>query len=257
MIERWLGWATVPNRYPCRCAAWRWCVARGRSALPRGGDWRDCRRRRNTAGRQPPIQPGLFDARDLTGSQAATGDAVESAKRHPTSRCASANSAHWSSMSLPGISGCLAARAFSPSVWRPARPATCAGSPSGNAGGATSRILAVRPRACARSSTSRRCRSSAGLFARVIRAFNQDQRPHTAHTTGRTVALIVRPWAVRPSALWRDATSAARDAGAEWCCVFAPPTLSIIPATGHALRRSLDMTMPATLDPDQSPRSCR
>ena len=57
---------------------------------------------------------------------------------------------------------------------------------------------------------------------------------NTAHTTGRTVALIVRPWAVRPSAVWRDATSAARDAGAEWCCVFAPPTLSIIPATGHA-----------------------
>lgn len=72
----------------------------------------------------------------------------------------------------------------------------------------------------------------------------------TLHTPGgRTIALIIRPWAARPSALWRDATAAARDAGAEWCCVFAPPTLSVIPAAGHAHRRSLDFTLPATVEP--------
>src|SRR5688572_21545895 len=93
------------------------------------------------------------------------------------------------------------------------------------------------------------------LFGRLgFRARHPRFQPGSATATlltprGRPVALIVRPWAVRPLAVWRDATSAARDAGAEWCCVFAPPTLSIIPATGHAQRRSLDLTLPATLDP--------
>jgi hypothetical protein len=70
---------------------------------------------------------------------------------------------------------------------------------------------------------------------------------------GRTIGLLVRPWAARPSAVWRDATLAANDLGAEWCCVFAPPTLSIIPASGHALRRTLDMTMPAAAEPQSLP----
>lgn len=66
---------------------------------------------------------------------------------------------------------------------------------------------------------------------------------------GRPVGLVVRPWSERPSNVWREATQVARDAGAEWCCVFAPPTLSIVPASGHALRRSLDLAMPASIGP--------
>jgi hypothetical protein len=93
------------------------------------------------------------------------------------------------------------------------------------------------------------------LFGRLgFRARHARFQPGSATATlltpgGRTVALLVRPWAARPSALWREATSAARDAGAAWCCVFAPPTLSIVPASGHAQRRSLDLTLPATIEP--------
>ena len=93
------------------------------------------------------------------------------------------------------------------------------------------------------------------LFGRLgFRARHPRFQPGSVTATlltprGRTVALIVRPWAARPSALWRDAASAARDTGAEWCCVFAPPTLSIVPAAGHAQRRSLDLTLPATIEP--------
>jgi hypothetical protein len=64
-----------------------------------------------------------------------------------------------------------------------------------------------------------------------------------------TVALLVRPWSQRPPTVWRDATAAARNCGAQWCCVFAPPLLSIIPASGHAARRSLDFTLPDVIHP--------
>ncbi|MEO6222095.1 MAG: N-6 DNA methylase [Vicinamibacterales bacterium] len=93
------------------------------------------------------------------------------------------------------------------------------------------------------------------LFGRLgFRARQPRFQPGSATATlitpgGRTVALIVRPWAARPSGLWREATSAAREVGADWCCLFAPPTLSIIPAAGHAQRRSLDLTMPAATHP--------
>lgn len=66
---------------------------------------------------------------------------------------------------------------------------------------------------------------------------------------GLTVALLLRPWSERTPTTWRDATAAARQAGSNWCCVLAPPTLSIIPATGHASRRSLDCTLPDALHP--------
>ena len=66
---------------------------------------------------------------------------------------------------------------------------------------------------------------------------------------GRPVGLVVRPWSERPSGMWREATMVARDAGADWCCILAPPNLSVLPASGHALRRSLDLTMPASIGP--------
>lgn len=66
---------------------------------------------------------------------------------------------------------------------------------------------------------------------------------------GQTIALLLRPWSERPPTIWRDATAAAREAGANWCCILAPPTLSIVPAAGHASRRSLDLTLPDALHP--------
>lgn len=88
-----------------------------------------------------------------------------------------------------------------------------------------------------------------GFRVRHLR-FQPGAATATLHTPGgMTIALLIRPWAARPSALWRDATAAARDAGAEWCYVFAPPTLSVIPVAGHAHRRSIDFTLPETVGP--------
>jgi hypothetical protein len=72
---------------------------------------------------------------------------------------------------------------------------------------------------------------------------------------GRAVGLHVlgwRGWAARPPALWRDAVAIARAHHAEWCLVLAPPHLSIVPARGHASRRTLDFTFPDALDPGAS-----
>lgn len=68
---------------------------------------------------------------------------------------------------------------------------------------------------------------------------------------GRSVALYVLPWrgwAARPPAPWRDAVALARDAGADWCLILAPPSLSLVPARGHASRRALDFTFPDALE---------
>jgi hypothetical protein len=93
------------------------------------------------------------------------------------------------------------------------------------------------------------------LFGRLgFRARHVKFQPGTASATlltpqGRTLSLIVRPWANRPSVLWRDAVATARQEGADWCCIFAPPSLSIVPSAGHAQRRSLDLTLPAAFEP--------
>jgi len=93
------------------------------------------------------------------------------------------------------------------------------------------------------------------MFGRLgFRARHAHFRPGSATAVlltpgGRTVSLIVRPWAAQPSALWREATTAAREHGADWCCICAPPTLSFVPASGHAQRRSLDFSLPATIEP--------
>ncbi len=68
-------------------------------------------------------------------------------------------------------------------------------------------------------------------------------------TPARTpVALVILPWASRPSALWRDVIAAAHASGACWGFVFAPPYLSLVDARGHAVRRSVDFTLPDALD---------
>jgi hypothetical protein len=65
---------------------------------------------------------------------------------------------------------------------------------------------------------------------------------------GTAVALVVLPWAHRPTTRWRALTGAARDAGARWAFALAPPFLSIVDVRGHATRRSIDFTLPDALD---------
>lgn len=70
---------------------------------------------------------------------------------------------------------------------------------------------------------------------------------------GQAVGLHVlgwRGWAARPPALWRDAVATARSRGADWCLALAPPHLSLVPARGHASRRTLDFTFPDILETD-------
>jgi hypothetical protein len=62
------------------------------------------------------------------------------------------------------------------------------------------------------------------------------------------VGLLVVPWASRPSTIWRGAVSVARELGASWCFVLAPPFLSLVAARGSALRRSVDFALPDALD---------
>jgi hypothetical protein len=72
---------------------------------------------------------------------------------------------------------------------------------------------------------------------------------HLATPAATPVALVIRPWASRPSELWREVVAAAADIGATWGFVLAPPYLSLVDARGHALRRGLDFVLPDILDP--------
>jgi hypothetical protein len=63
------------------------------------------------------------------------------------------------------------------------------------------------------------------------------------------VGLVLLPWAERPSALWRDLVSTARDIGARWTFLLAPPYLSLVDARGHATRRGIEFTLPDVLEP--------
>jgi hypothetical protein len=65
---------------------------------------------------------------------------------------------------------------------------------------------------------------------------------------GTTLALLFLPWAESPPSIWRDAQFAARDLGAAWCFVLAPPFVSLADAHGSATRRSVDFRLPEALD---------
>jgi hypothetical protein len=65
---------------------------------------------------------------------------------------------------------------------------------------------------------------------------------------GRSVGLVLLPWAERPSALWREPCVIARTIGAAWCFLLAPPFLAIVDVRAHALRKSLELTLPAVFD---------
>jgi hypothetical protein len=64
---------------------------------------------------------------------------------------------------------------------------------------------------------------------------------------GTAVALLVLPWASRPSRVWRAVAEASQHAGADWCLILSPPFLTLVDARGHAIRRSVDFTLPDAL----------
>lgn len=64
---------------------------------------------------------------------------------------------------------------------------------------------------------------------------------------GATVALLVLPWASRPSRVWRLIAGTTRDVGADWCLLLSPPFLTLVDGRGQAIRRNLDFTLPDAL----------
>jgi len=64
---------------------------------------------------------------------------------------------------------------------------------------------------------------------------------------GTPVALLVLPWASRPSRVWRLITDATRESGADWCLLLSPPFLTLVDGRGQAIRRNLDFTLPDAL----------
>ena len=64
---------------------------------------------------------------------------------------------------------------------------------------------------------------------------------------GTAIALVVLPWASRPSRVWRLVSETTRDAGGDWCLVLSPPFLTLVDGRGHATRRSLDIAFPDAL----------
>ena len=67
---------------------------------------------------------------------------------------------------------------------------------------------------------------------------------------GAPVACVLLPWADRQTAAWRLAVDTAHRYNADWCLVFAPPYLSLLPAANTGVRRSLDVTFPEALTGD-------
>lgn len=70
---------------------------------------------------------------------------------------------------------------------------------------------------------------------------------------GRTVGLMVLPWATRPSTAWRDVWLTAEAAGSRWCFVLAPPFLSLVDTRGHVVRRSVEFDLSEALPGSAAP----
>jgi hypothetical protein len=87
-----------------------------------------------------------------------------------------------------------------------------------------------------------------GFRARLARFESRHATAELLTPGGRSVGLVLLPWAERPSALWREPCAIARAIGAAWCFLFAPPFLAIVDVRAHALRRSLELTLPAVFD---------
>ena len=73
------------------------------------------------------------------------------------------------------------------------------------------------------------------------------------HGDGSPVAMLVLPWSSRPSVAWRDLVGQARAIGASWGFVLAPPHLSLVDVKAHAVRRSIDFTLPEVFEEPSFP----
>ncbi|HEX5217655.1 MAG TPA: N-6 DNA methylase [Vicinamibacterales bacterium] len=71
------------------------------------------------------------------------------------------------------------------------------------------------------------------------------------------VGLLILSWAAHAPARWRHAAEIAADVGAQWCFVLAPPHLILVDARAQAIHRSLDVVLPAALDPRSFARTWR
>ena len=87
-----------------------------------------------------------------------------------------------------------------------------------------------------------------GYRARDASFARSSARAFLDSRAGVIAALILMPWATRPSLAWRDAVAAARSGGCRWAFVLAPPYLSLIDARGHSSRRALEVALPPALD---------
>jgi hypothetical protein len=65
----------------------------------------------------------------------------------------------------------------------------------------------------------------------------------------RPVVLFLLPWTDQPSTVWSEIARAAREAGARWGIILAPPFLSIVPLAERPARRSLDVELSCLSDP--------
>lgn len=72
-------------------------------------------------------------------------------------------------------------------------------------------------------------------------------RARLATRRSTPVALLVAPWAERPSARWATLAAHAHELGAAWGLVLAPPFLSLVPTRGHAVRHGVDISLAAAL----------
>ena len=87
-----------------------------------------------------------------------------------------------------------------------------------------------------------------GFRARRV-SFDRDRVVAQLETRrGAVVGLVVLPWAARLPERWRDLTAAARQAGARWCVLVAPPFVVLAEAHAGAVRRSVDFRLPEALD---------
>jgi hypothetical protein len=98
----------------------------------------------------------------------------------------------------------------------------------------------------------------AGMLGFRVRgeAFNGPRATLTLdlrHGGGSPVAMLVLPWSSRPSVAWRDLVGHARAIGASWGFVLAPPHLSLVDVRAHAVRHSIDFTLPEVFDEPSFP----
>ncbi len=158
---------------------------------------------------------------------------------------------------LPGISGSLFPRRYLAS--RLARDLTPSSAPGGSADVARRRLAAWWRRTEAECGPATGLRALVdlvamplvamlGFRARGLQFVRDCALAHLETRAGAGVGLVVLPWASRPSGRWRDLTASAREAGADWCVLVAPPFVSVVDARGQAVRRSIDFTLPDALD---------